>query len=119
MGLKIVKEALSEPLRRIAINSGASGDVIVEAVAAKSSAREGWNALTGVYEDLVAAGIIDPVKVTRNALLNAGSIVGMTLTTEVTIVEKPEDEDEDGHSHSHSHSHSHGHGHAHQHGPGF
>ncbi|WP_199037270.1 chaperonin GroEL [Glycomyces salinus] len=113
VGLKIVKEALTEPLRRIAINSGASGDVIVEAVAAKSSAREGWNALTGVYEDLVAAGIIDPVKVTRNALLNAGSIVGMTLTTEVTIVEKPEDEDEDGHGHSH------GHGHAHQHGPGF
>ena len=109
VGVKIVEEALSEPLRRIAANSGASGDVVVEAVASKSNAREGWNAVTGVYEDLVAAGIIDPVKVTRNALLNAGSIVGMTLTTEVTVVDKPEEEEEDGHSHGHSH----------QHGPGF
>ncbi|WP_100447877.1 chaperonin GroEL [Glycomyces xiaoerkulensis] len=109
VGIKIVDEALTEPLRRIAANSGARGDVVVEAVIAKSSTREGWNALTGQYEDLVDAGIIDPVKVTRNALLNAGSIVGMLLTTEVTIVDKPEDDEEDGH----------GHGHSHQHGPGF
>ena len=61
--------------------------------------------------DLVSAGILDPVKVTRNALLNAGSIVGMLLTTEVTIVDKPKEEEEDaGHGHSHSHG---GHGHSH------
>lgn len=103
VGIKIVGESLEEPLRRIALNSGDRGDVIVEAVAAKGP-REGWNALTGEYEDLITAGVIDPVKVTRNALLNAGSIVGMLLTTEVTIVDKPE-EDEDEHGHGHGHSH--------------
>jgi chaperonin GroEL len=110
VGLKIVAESLSEPLRRIAINAGESGDVIVNAVEGKGW-REGWNAATGEYEDLVTAGIIDPVKVTRNALLNAGSIVGMLLTTEVTIVDKPEEEEEQaGHGHSHSHGgHSHSH----------
>jgi chaperonin GroEL len=110
VGLKIVEAALSEPLRRIAINAGESGDVIVNAVQGKGW-REGWNAATGEYEDLVSAGIIDPVKVTRNALLNAGSIVGMLLTTEVTIVDKPEEEEE---SAGHGHSHSHG-GHSHSH----
>ncbi|HEY1094364.1 MAG TPA: chaperonin GroEL [Glycomyces sp.] len=109
-GLKIVEAALSEPLRRIAVNAGESGDVIVSAVEGKGW-REGWNAATGEYEDLVTAGILDPVKVTRNALLNAGSIVGMLLTTEVTIVDKPEEEEEEaGHGHSHSHGgHSHSH----------
>jgi chaperonin GroEL len=105
VGLRIVEEALSEPLRLIAANAGERGDVIVEAVASKDS-REGWNAVTGEYEDLVSAGIIDPVKVARNALLNAGSIVGMLLTTEVTVVDKPEEEEED-HGHSHGHGHSH------------
>jgi chaperonin GroEL len=110
VGLKIVEAALSEPLRRIAVNAGESGDVIVNAVEGKGW-REGWNAATGEYEDLVSAGILDPVKVTRNALLNAGSIVGMLLTTEVTIVDKPEEEAEEaGHGHSHSHG---GHGHSH------
>ncbi|WP_205324162.1 chaperonin GroEL [Glycomyces sp. YM15] len=110
VGLRIVAESLSEPLRRIAINAGESGDVIVNAVEGKGW-REGWNAATGEYEDLVSAGILDPVKVTRNALVNAGSIVGMLLTTEVTIVDKPEEEEEQaGHGHSHSHGgHSHSH----------
>ncbi|THV27608.1 chaperonin GroEL [Glycomyces paridis] len=110
VGVRILAAALSEPLRRIALNAGESGDVVVNAVAGKGW-REGWNAATGEYEDLVAAGIIDPVKVTRNALLNAGSIVGMLLTTEVTIVDKPEEEEEAaGHGHSHSHGgHSHSH----------
>ncbi|HEU5127021.1 MAG TPA: chaperonin GroEL [Glycomyces sp.] len=105
VGLRIVEEALAEPLRLIAANAGERGDVIVEAVAAKGP-REGWNAVTGEYEDLVSAGVIDPVKVARNALLNAGSIVGMLLTTEVTIVDKPEEEEDD-HGHSHSHGHAH------------
>jgi chaperonin GroEL len=110
VGLKIVESSLSEPLRRIAVNAGESGDVIVNAVEGKGW-REGWNAATGEFEDLVAAGILDPVKVTRNALLNAASIVGMTLTTEVTIVDKPEEKEEQaGHGHSHSHGgHSHSH----------
>jgi chaperonin GroEL len=110
VGIKILQASLSEPLRRIAINAGEPGDVIVNGVAEKGW-REGWNAATGEYEDLVTAGILDPVKVTRNALLNAASIVGMLLTTEVTIVDKPEDEDE---SAGHGHSHSHG-GHSHSH----
>ncbi|HLU28654.1 MAG TPA: chaperonin GroEL [Glycomyces sp.] len=105
VGLRIVEEALSEPLRLIAANAGERGDVIVEAVASKGP-REGWNAVTGEYEDLVSAGVIDPVKVARNALLNAGSIVGMLLTTEVTVVDKPEEEEDD-HGHSHGHGHSH------------
>ncbi|QSB04761.1 chaperonin GroEL [Natronoglycomyces albus] len=112
-GVEIVSRALSAPVSRIALNAGESGDVVANEVA-KLGWREGWNATTGVYEDLVSAGVIDPVKVTRNALLNAGSIVSMLLTTETLVVDKPEDDDEDAHGHSHG-----GHGHAHQHGPGF
>ena len=111
LGVNIVRRALAEPTRRIAINSGESGDVVAYEVA-KLGWREGWNAQTEAYEDLVTAGVNDPVKVTRNALLNAGSIVSMLLTTETLVVDKPADDVEAGHSHG-------GHGHAHQHGPGF
>jgi chaperonin GroEL len=66
------------------------------------------NAATGEYVDLVAAGVIDPVKVTRSALENAASIAAMLLTTEALVVEKPDEEEDEGHSHGHSH-----HGHSH------
>ena len=67
---------------------------------------QGFNAATLEYGDLIAQGVIDPVKVTRSAVQNAGSIAGMLLTTEATVVEIPEDEEPaDGHSHGHGHAH--------------
>jgi chaperonin GroEL len=69
---------------------------------------QGFNAATREYGDLVAQGVIDPVKVTRSAVQNAGSIAAMLLTTEATVVEKPENETPgDGHGHSHGHGHAH------------
>jgi chaperonin GroEL len=67
----------------------------------------GYNAATGEYGDLVAQGVLDPVKVTRSALVNATSIAGMLLTTETLIVEKPEDDDEPAAGHGHGHGHGH------------
>ena len=84
---------LDEPLRWIAENGGENGYVIVAKVR-EAGAGTGYNAATGEYGDLVAQGVLDPVKVTRSALVNATSIAGMLLTTETLIVEKPEDEDE-------------------------
>ena len=75
---------------------------------AELPAREGYNAELGRYEDLVAAGVIDPVKVTRAALEHAASIASMLLTTDVLVVEKPEEDEEDeGHGHSHHPGHVH------------
>jgi chaperonin GroEL len=89
VGIKIVRKALEEPTRRIAENAGAEGSVVVEKV--KSSKDSiGFNALTGEYEDMVKAGIVDPAKVTRIALENAVSIASMMLTTEAVVAEKPE-----------------------------
>ncbi len=89
VGVKIVRKALEEPTRRIAENAGAEGSVVVEKV--KSSKDSiGFNALTGEFEDLVKAGIVDPAKVTRIALENAVSIASMMLTTEAVVAEKPE-----------------------------
>jgi chaperonin GroEL len=107
-GLKVVRGALVEPLRWIAENAGENGYVIVAKVTADESGA-GYNAETGEYGDLVAQGVIDPVKVTRSALQNAASIAGMLLTTEALVVDKPEepDADADGHGHGHSHGHSH------------
>jgi chaperonin GroEL len=90
-GLAIVRRALEEPLRWIAHNAGLEGPVYVERVAAESGSV-GLNAATGQIEDLVKAGIIDPAKVTRSALQNAASVVGMMLTTEALVGEKPEPE---------------------------
>ena len=88
-GAAIVRRALEEPLRQIAENAGLEGSVVVERV---KGMEKGWglDALTGEYTDMVKAGIVDPVKVTRSALQNAASIAGMLLTTEALVVEKPE-----------------------------
>ncbi len=90
-GMEIVKKALEEPLRWIAINAGTEGAVVVEKVRAQKPGI-GFNALTGQYVDMIGAGIVDPAKVTRSALQNAASIASMLLTTETLIVDKPEEE---------------------------
>ena len=99
VGVQIVEKAVVEPLRWIAENGGEPGYVIVSKVK-ELQPGHGWNGATGTYEDLIASGVIDPVKVTRSALANAASIAGLLLTTETLVVEKPED-DEDGHGHAH------------------
>jgi chaperonin GroEL len=88
-GLNIIKKALVEPLRQIASNAGVEGSVIVNRVA-EGKGSFGYNAATGEFEDLVAAGVIDPAKVTKTALLNAASVASMMLTTEAIITEIPE-----------------------------
>jgi len=88
-GVKIVRRALQEPLRRIAENAGTEGAVVVSEVE-QFKGNKGFNAATGDYEDLVAAGIIDPTKVVRTALQNASSIAGLLLTTDAAITDMPE-----------------------------
>jgi chaperonin GroEL len=95
VGVNIVKRALEEPLRQIAANAGAEGAVIVGKVAEGKDAF-GFNAATERFEDLVAAGVIDPAKVTRTALQNAASIAGLMLTTEAMVAEVPEEKGEAG-----------------------
>ncbi len=105
-GVAIVRKSVVEPLRWIAENAGLEGYVVVARVA-DLPLGHGLNAATGEYGDLIAAGVIDPVKVTRSALQNAASIAALLLTTETLVVEKPADEEPDaGHGHSHGgHSH--------------
>lgn len=88
-GIKLVRRALEEPLRRLAENAGVDGAVIVGKVEALKG-NKGFNAGTGEFEDLVAAGIIDPTKVVRNALQNAASIAGLLLTTDAAVTDAPE-----------------------------
>lgn len=90
-GISIVRKALAEPLRQIANNAGVEGSVIVEKVSSLPKGK-GFNALSGEYVEMVAAGIVDPAKVTRSALQNAASIAGMLLTTECLVTEIPEKE---------------------------
>ncbi|MEU7713601.1 chaperonin GroEL [Micromonospora chalcea] len=113
VGVSIVRKALVEPLRWIAQNAGHDGYVVVQKVVGKDWGH-GLDAATGEYVDLAKSGIIDPVKVTRNAVSNAASIAGLLLTTESLVVEKPAEPEPAG---AGGHGHSHGHGH--QHGPGF
>lgn len=88
-GIALVRKALAEPLRQIANNAGVEGSVIVEKVSSMEQGK-GFNALTGEYVNMVAAGIVDPAKVTRSALQNAASIAAMLLTTECLVAEIPE-----------------------------
>ncbi|GLX04035.1 chaperonin GroEL [Microbispora sp. NBRC 16548] len=106
-GVSIVRKALIEPARWIAVNAGMEGYVVTTKIAAMN-AGEGLNAATGEYGDLVGQGVIDPVKVTRSAVQNAASIAGMLLTTEALVVDKPEEEApaaNGGHGHGHGHGH--------------
>ncbi|MDD3434653.1 MAG: 60 kDa chaperonin [Parcubacteria group bacterium ADurb.Bin305] len=89
MGVEIIKRALEDPLRQIAINAGVDGNVVLEEVK-KRGDNEGFNALTGEFVDMFKAGIIDPAKVTRSALENASSVSGMILTTRAIVYEIPE-----------------------------
>ena len=91
IGVNILRRALEEPLRQIAINAGQEGSVVVEAVR-KLPAGSGYDAAKGEYGDLFATGVIDPAKVTRSALENAASIAGLLLTTETVITDLPEKE---------------------------
>ncbi len=109
IGVNVVRTALKAPCFWIASNAGAEGSVVVARVA-ELGRGHGYNAATGEYGDLIAQGVIDPVKVTRSAVANAASIAGMLLTTETLVVDKPEDEEADGQGHGHSHG---GHGHTH------
>lgn len=105
VGANIVRKAAAEPLRWIAENAGLQGYVAVAKVS-ELPAGQGLNAATGEYEDLVKAGVIDPVKVTRSALRNAASIASMVLTTDTLVVEKKEEEPAaaaGGHGHGHGH----------------
>jgi len=108
-GVAIVREALGAPLAWIAINAGAEGAVVVSKVAEQEWGH-GYNAATLTYGNLVADGVIDPVKVTHSAVTNAASIARMVLTTEAAVVEKKEDEEAGAAT---------GHGHGHGHGPGY
>jgi chaperonin GroEL len=105
-GVDVVRLALPEPARLIAQNAGFEGSVTVAKIR-DLGPDEGFNAATGQYGNLVTQGVIDPVKVTRSAVQNAASIAGMLLTTEVLVVEKPEEEKDNGAA-----------GHGHSHGPG-
>jgi chaperonin GroEL len=103
-GATIVRRALSDPARLIAVNAGYEGGVVVERIRSESGST-GFDASTGEWGDLMKAGIMDPAKVTRSALQNAASIAALVLTTESTIVEKPEEEEQvaagGGHGHMH------------------
>ncbi|MGD8229753.1 MAG: chaperonin GroEL [Desulfobacteraceae bacterium] len=88
-GVKLVRRALEEPIREIANNAGFEGSIVTRRVM-EAEGNSGFNAETGVYEDLMKAGVVDPTKVTRLALQNAASVAGLLLTTEAMVAEKPE-----------------------------
>jgi chaperonin GroEL len=88
-GIRLLRRAMEEPLRRIAENAGVDGAIVIGRVD-ESKGSKGYNAATGAYEDLSAAGIIDPTKVVRTALQNAASVAGLLLTTDAAITDAPE-----------------------------
>jgi chaperonin GroEL len=91
IGVNIVKRALQEPLRQIAENAGEEGAIVLGKVLESKDPNFGYNALTGEYEDLVKAGVLDPTKVVRTALTNAGSIAALMLTTEALVADIKEE----------------------------
>jgi chaperonin GroEL len=101
IGASIIRRAIEEPLRMIVSNAGEEGAVVIGKIHESTETNFGYNAGTGVYEDLVAAGVIDPTKVTRTALQNAASISGLLLTTEAIIAEIPEKKEAPAGGHSH------------------
>jgi chaperonin GroEL len=101
-GIRIIRRSIEEPLRQIVANAGEEGSIIVQKVK-EGTGNFGFNAATSKYEDLVAAGVIDPVKVVRSALQNAASVASLMLTTEALIAEKPKDEKPAGGGGGHSH----------------
>ncbi|MCU1656597.1 MAG: chaperonin GroEL, partial [Pseudonocardiales bacterium] len=108
-GVAVVRAALDEPLRWIASNAGEEGYVVVAKVR-DLPPNHGLNAATGEYVNLLEAGVVDPVKVTKAALANAASVAALILSTQSAIVEKPAESEEQGHDHG---------GHGHSHGPGY
>jgi chaperonin GroEL len=101
-GINIVRRALEEPLRQIAVNAGFEGAIVVENVNSKKGAY-GFNARTEEYGDLVKMGVIDPTKVVRTALSNAASIAGLLLTTDALVTDEPEEEEAPAAGHGHHH----------------
>ena len=99
-GIRIALRAMEEPFRQIVANAGVESSVILEGVRKNDSTNWGYNAQTGEYVDMIEQGIIDPAKVTRSALQNAGSVAGLILTTEVMVADSPKDEKSAG-AHAH------------------
>ena len=95
IGINIVRDSLKEPLRKIAENTGVEGGVVVEKVMGKEG-NWGFNAETLKYEDLVAAGVIDPAKVVRTTIENASSIASLILTTDAVVTDIPEEKEKGG-----------------------
>jgi len=91
IGAQIVRKAIEEPLRTLCSNAGVEGSLIVQEVLLKHKAGNGYNVATGEYQDLIAAGVVDPTKVTRTAIINAASVAGLLLTTECLITDLPEE----------------------------
>ncbi|MGQ4597331.1 chaperonin GroEL [Nocardia sp. R6R-6] len=102
IGVEVVRVALRAPLYWIATNAGVDGAVVVSKVA---EGKEGFNAATLSYGDLLTDGVVDPVKVTRSAVVNAASVARMVLTTESAVVDKPAAEEQNNHGHGHGHAH--------------
>jgi chaperonin GroEL len=97
-GIAIVRRAVEEPIRQIVANAGIEGSIVVQKIK-EGKADFGFNARTETYENMLAAGVIDPTKVSRVALENAASIASMLLTTECVIADKPQPKEAAGHSH--------------------
>jgi len=103
VGSRIVRRALEAPVRQIAENAGQDGAVVVQQIRTTAKANHGYNAATDTYEDLVAAGVIDPTKVARMALQNAASVASLLLTTDALVSELPEKKEEEKAGHGHRH----------------